>query len=50
VYATLNVDVGYVTSYTVTGLAPGNTYYSAVSASDLNGMESGLSNEVFAIK
>ena len=50
VYATLNVDVGNVTSFTVTGLAPGNVYYFAVTAYDTGGFESGVSNEVSAAK
>jgi hypothetical protein len=34
------IVVGKVTSYQVTGLMPGNTYYFAVSAYDANGNES----------
>ena len=42
----LDVDVGNVTTYTVTGLADGATYYFAVTAYDSVGNESGYSNEV----
>ena len=40
------IDVGNVTSYTVSGLEPGTTYYFAVTAHDTGGNESGPSNEV----
>jgi hypothetical protein len=40
------VDVGKVTTYTVTGLADGRTYYFAATAYDSVGNESGYSNEV----
>jgi hypothetical protein len=39
------IPVGMVTSYTVTGLAPG-TFYFAVSADDTSGNRSNVSNEV----
>jgi len=39
-----NINVGMVTSYTVSGLAPG-TYYFTVTAYDASGNESGFSNE-----
>jgi hypothetical protein len=39
------IDVGNVTTFTVTGLNPG-TYYFAVSAYDTTGNESGFSNEI----
>ncbi len=42
---TSNLDVGNVTTYTVTGLQPG-TYYFAVTAYDTSGNESDFSNEV----
>ena len=41
-----HLDVGNVTSYTLTSLAEGTTYYTAVSDYDTNGAESGYSNEV----
>lgn len=44
-YAT-SVDVGNVTTYTVTGLSSGTTYYFAVTAYNTNSGESGFSNEV----
>jgi hypothetical protein len=44
------LDVGNITSFTVTGLTPGTAYYFAVSAYDLNGYESSWSNEVSAIR
>jgi hypothetical protein len=50
VYTLLNVDVGNVTSFTVTGLALGDVYYFAVTAYDAGGSESGVSNEVSAAK
>jgi len=50
VYTLLNVDVGNVTSFTVTGLAPGAVYFFAVTAYDTSGFESGVSNEVSAAK
>ena len=50
VYSTANVDVGNVTAFTVTSLAPGNVYYFAVTAYDSSGAESGFSNEVSAAK
>jgi len=40
-----NHNVGLVTTYTVTGLAPG-VHYFAATAFDLAGLESGYSNEV----
>ena len=40
------ITLGKVTTYTVTGLAPG-TYYFAVTAYNAAGLESGFSNEVF---
>ncbi len=40
------IDVGNVTSYTVSDLEPGMTYYFAVTAYDTGGNESGPSNEV----
>lgn len=40
------IDVGLATTYTVTGLLPGRTYYFAVSAYNTSGKESGKSNEV----
>jgi fibronectin type 3 domain-containing protein len=47
---TTTIDVQNVTTYTVTGLAPGQTYYFAVTAYDGSGDESGFSNEVSAAK
>jgi hypothetical protein len=47
---TSKIDVGNVTTYTVTGLQPGNTYYFVVTAYDTGGLESGYSNEVSAAK
>ena len=44
---TQHVDVGYVTSYTVTALAPGTTYYFAVVAYDALGHQSAPSDEVY---
>lgn len=41
-----SIDVGNVTTYTVTGLTAGLTYYFAVTASDVSGNESEYSNEV----
>ena len=43
---TTTVDVGNVTSYTVTGLNNNATYYFATTAYDTSGNESGYSNEV----
>ena len=40
------IDVGNVTSYTITGLNEGKTYYFAVTAVDTSGNESGFSAEV----
>ena len=46
---TAPIDVGSVTTYTVTGLTSGQTYYFAVTAYDrTDGQESGKSNEVSA--
>lgn len=42
------IDVGHVTTYTVTNLSDGQTYYAAVTAYDIYGNESGFSNEVSA--
>ena len=42
----VHTDVHTVITYTVTGLADGQTYYFAVSANDASGNESGYSNEV----
>ncbi len=41
------IVLGKVTTYTVTGLTPGTTYYFAVTAYNTAGLESGYSNEVF---
>jgi hypothetical protein len=43
---TTTVDVRNVTTYIVTGLTAGQTYYFAASAYDISGSESGYSNEV----
>jgi len=43
---TTSLDIGNVTTYTVTGLSSGTTYYFAVIAYNTNGGESGFSNEV----
>ena len=40
-----NIDVGNVTSYTLTGLNGGTTYYFAVTAYDATGNVSGFSNQ-----
>jgi hypothetical protein len=40
------IDVGNVTTYTLTGLTPGQTYYIAVTAYDTSKNASGYSNEV----
>jgi hypothetical protein len=42
------ITLGKVTTYTVTGLTPGRTYYFAVTAYNTAGLESGYSNEVSA--
>jgi hypothetical protein len=49
VYST-TYNVGKIISYTVTGLAPGDVYYFAVTAYDTGGFESVVSNEVSAAK
>ena len=41
------INVGNVTSYALTGLTPGVTYYFAVTAYDTAYNESGFSNEVY---
>jgi Fibronectin type III domain len=41
------INVGNVTSYTLTGLTAGTRYYFAVTAIDVFGNESGYSNEAF---
>ncbi len=43
---TNSVDTGVMTSYTVTNLTEGRTYYFAVTAYNTSGNESGYSNEV----
>jgi hypothetical protein len=40
------VDVGNSTTYTLTGLAAGTTYYITATAYNISGLESGFSNEV----
>ena len=46
---TSTIDVGNKTSYTVSGLQDGKTYYFAVTAYDTSGnLESGYSNQVSA--
>lgn len=42
---TQSVDVGSMTTYTVTGLTDGETYYFAATSYDTSGNESGYSNE-----
>ncbi len=42
-----NIDVGYQTSYTISGLVDGNAYYFAATAYDFSGNESGYSAEEF---
>jgi chitodextrinase len=41
------INVGNVTTYTVTGLGSGTRYYFAATSNDTSGNESGFSNEVF---
>jgi hypothetical protein len=41
-----SVDVGNVTTYTLTGLTKGQTYYIAVTAIDTSDTQSNLSNQV----
>jgi hypothetical protein len=43
---TQNTDVGNVTSYTVTNLSGGTTYYFTLTAYDTSGNQSGFSNEI----
>ena len=43
---TQSIDVGNVTTYIVSNLASGNTYYFAATGHDATGNESGYSNEV----
>jgi len=43
------IEVGNVTSNTVAGLAPGATYFFAVTAYDANGNESAYSNEIIFV-
>jgi fibronectin type 3 domain-containing protein len=43
---TVHLDIHNVTSYTVTGLTEGQTYYFAATAYDASGCESGYSNQV----
>jgi hypothetical protein len=49
VYST-PINVGNVTTYTVLNLAPGSVYFFVVTAFDVNGFESGWSNEVSAAR
>lgn len=42
----IHIDVHNVTSYTVTGLTAGQTYYFAATAYDTSGNESAYSNQV----
>jgi fibronectin type 3 domain-containing protein len=44
-----SVDVGNVTSYTLTGLTQGQTYYIAVTAYNTSGSESNYSGEVSGV-
>ena len=44
-----SVDVGNVTSYTVTGLTQGQTYYVTITAYNSSGSESGYSTEVSGV-
>jgi fibronectin type III domain protein len=41
-----SVNVGNVTSYTLSNLVPGKTYYCVVTAYNAAGLESGPSNEI----
>jgi fibronectin type 3 domain-containing protein len=42
----INIDIGNPTTYTVSGLIEGETYYLALTAYDTSNNESGYSNEV----
>jgi hypothetical protein len=46
---TAKIDVGHNTTYTVSGLLDGKTYYFAATDYDLSRTESGFSNEVSAV-
>ncbi|MFQ5803561.1 MAG: PKD domain-containing protein [Candidatus Methylomirabilales bacterium] len=43
------IDVGHVTTFTVSNLSDGQSYFAAITAYDIFGNESGFSNEVSAI-
>jgi hypothetical protein len=43
------IDVGNVTTYTLTGLVQGQTYYIAATAYDTSNNQSGFSNEVSGV-
>jgi hypothetical protein len=43
------IGAGYSTTYSITGLTKGETYYFAVTAIDAVGNESGFSNEAYKL-
>ena len=47
---TVTIDVGNITTCTITGLQPGATYYFAATAYDSSAAQSTFSNEVSAVK
>jgi len=44
-----SIDVGNITTYTLTGLTQGQTYFIALTAYDTSHNESGYSNEVSGV-